>query len=626
MSRYLRILLSTLLLSVGLVACGGSGDSSDDETATGTAPVITTQPQSVSISSGATTTLSVVASGTATLNYQWRLNGSAISGATTASYTTGTAGSYSVVVSNDYGSVTSSAATVTVSDSTSTTWNISTGAYAPDAADTSGYLPLAIALDSLTVSSTSSRLTVTATSSSVATVALDGAAAITLTRDSYGLTVRSTLSGDTHVAYQLAGTGSTPITVYSDNDYKLVLNGATLTSGDGPALNLQSKQTAFVELSGASTLADSSTYSSRTTDDGDDMDLKATLFAEGPLVFSGSGSLKITATPKHALASDQHVRITSGTVTLNAAAKDGLRANNAFVMDGGTLNITTPAGKGIKVEGKEDTTQALGFIAINGGAITINSYDKGITASWEGDEDGDTTTTTDDPDPRVTINGGTVTVTTTGTPYEDTNTADGDDSLSPEGIESKSTLTINGGTVIVNTTDDALNAGTAIVMTGGHVYAASSTSDGFDSNGSMTISGGVAVAIGAAAPEGGMDSDNSTFAVTGGVFVGLGGSNSTPTASAATQNVVSTRNVSAGLWTLRDASGNAAFAFQVPSSAGAMLLSSPLITTGTAYSVVTGGTVASAEETFHGLYVNPTTHSGGTTNKSVTISSRVTSL
>jgi hypothetical protein len=36
--------------------------------------------------------------------------------------------------------------------------------------------------------------------------------------------------------------------------------------------------------------------------------------------------------------------------------------------------------------------------------------------------------------------------------------------------------------------------------------------------------------------------------------------------------------------------------------------------------------VASAEETFHGLYVNPTTHSGGTTNKSVTISSRVTSL
>ncbi|MFV0679722.1 carbohydrate-binding domain-containing protein [Ottowia sp.] len=630
MLRYLSVLFSALLLTIGLVACGGSDDSSSDDTNTGSAPVITSQPQSVSIASGATTTLNVAASGTATLSYQWHLNGSAINGATATSYTTGAAGSYTVVVSNDYGSVTSNAATITVTDTdndtTNATWNILTGAYAPDLADTSGYLPLTVALDTLSVSSTSSRLSVSNTSTSVVTVALDGAAAITLTRDSYGLTVRSTLSGGTHMAYQLTGTGSTPLTVYSDNDYKLVLTSANITSGDGPALNLQSKQTAFIELSGTSVLADSSTYSDRLDDDGDDMDLKATLFAEGPLVFSGSGSLRINATPKHALASDAHVRLLSGTVTLNAAAKDGLRANDAFVMDGGNLNITTPAGKGIKVEGQEDDSQPLGFIAINSGTIAITSYDKAITASWEGDEDGDTATTADDPDPRVTINGGTVTVTTTGTPYEDNNTADGDDSLSPEGVESKSTLTINDGTLTINATDDALNAGTAIAMTGGHVYANSSAGNGFDSNGTIAISGGVAVAIGAAQPEAGMDSDNATFAVTGGVFVAIGGSNSTPTANAATQNLVSVRNVSTGLWALRDASGNAAFAYQVPSAAGAMLISSPLITTGTTYNVVTGGTVGSADETYQGLYINPTTHSGGTTGRSFTVSSRVTSF
>ncbi len=33
-------------------------------------------------------------------------------------------------------------------------------------------------------------------------------------------------------------------------------------------------------------------------------------------------------------------------------------------MDGGSLAITTSAGKGIKVEGKEDTSTPLGFIAI----------------------------------------------------------------------------------------------------------------------------------------------------------------------------------------------------------------------------------------------------------------------
>lgn len=522
---------------------------------------------------------------------------------------------------------TSSGSSNTTTDTTATAvtvgkWNISTGAYADDAVDTSAYLPLAIALDTMTASSSSSRLTVTQTSDTVTTVALDGTAVITLTRDAYGVTIRSTLSGDTHVSYQLSGSGTTPLTVYSDNAYKLVLSGATIASADGPAINLQSKQTAFVELSGTSTLSDSATYTARTTDDGDSMDLKAAFFAEGPLVFSGSGSLAVNGSYKHALASDKHLRLTSGTITLNSTVKDGLRANNAFVMDGGTLSITTPAGKGIKVEGKEDTTQALGFIAINDGTLTINSYDKGITASWEGDEDGDTTTTDDDPDPRVTINGGTINVTTTGTPYESTT-----DSLSPEGIESKSVLTINGGSITVNSTDDALNAGTGLVIAGGRNYLVSSSNDAVDSNGYLTISGGYTVAVGASAPEGAFDNDQNTFAVTGGVFVGTGGSNSTPTTSATTQNtLVVNTGVTAGQWTLRDSSGNAVFSYLVPATAQAMVLSSPKIATSGSYTIVTGGTLGSVGETFNGLAIEPTTHTGGTSGSSVSISSTVTSI
>ena len=76
-------------------------------------PVITTQPASVTINQGQTTTLRVVATGTSP-TYQWRRDGNSIAGATASSYTTGTPGSYSVVVSNAAGSVTSTAATVTV--------------------------------------------------------------------------------------------------------------------------------------------------------------------------------------------------------------------------------------------------------------------------------------------------------------------------------------------------------------------------------------------------------------------------------------------------------------------------------------------------------------------------------
>ena len=82
-------------------------------------PSIETQPRSQTVTEGSSVTFSVTASGSTPLNYQWKKNGTAISGATSASYTiksatTSDAGSYTVTVSNSAGSVTSSAATLTV--------------------------------------------------------------------------------------------------------------------------------------------------------------------------------------------------------------------------------------------------------------------------------------------------------------------------------------------------------------------------------------------------------------------------------------------------------------------------------------------------------------------------------
>lgn len=87
--------------------------------ASGTAPTISQQPASQSVSVGASAQFSVSATGTAPLAYQWRLNGANIPGGTAAtlvlpSVVAGSAGSYSVVVSNAFGSVTSSNATLTV--------------------------------------------------------------------------------------------------------------------------------------------------------------------------------------------------------------------------------------------------------------------------------------------------------------------------------------------------------------------------------------------------------------------------------------------------------------------------------------------------------------------------------
>src|SRR5580700_1531746 len=84
------------------------------------APTITTQPASQTVNAGQTATFSVVAAGTAPLSYQWRKNGTAISGATTASYTTpatsasDNGSTFLVVVSNAAGNMASAAATLTV--------------------------------------------------------------------------------------------------------------------------------------------------------------------------------------------------------------------------------------------------------------------------------------------------------------------------------------------------------------------------------------------------------------------------------------------------------------------------------------------------------------------------------
>jgi hypothetical protein len=91
----------------------------------GLAPSITTQPGNQTVTVGQTATFSVVATGTAPLSYQWQQNTGtgfvAISGATSSSYTTPSTSSsnsgntFNVIVTNSAGSVTSNAATLTVS-------------------------------------------------------------------------------------------------------------------------------------------------------------------------------------------------------------------------------------------------------------------------------------------------------------------------------------------------------------------------------------------------------------------------------------------------------------------------------------------------------------------------------
>lgn len=107
-----------------------------------TAPTITTQPASRTVDAGSTMTLSVAATGTPLPTFSWRrdgqplADGNGVSGATTAtlSISPAVAGTYTVLVSNAGGTVTSAAAVVTLAG----------GSNLADAVDAQGTLVTAI--------------------------------------------------------------------------------------------------------------------------------------------------------------------------------------------------------------------------------------------------------------------------------------------------------------------------------------------------------------------------------------------------------------------------------------------------------------------------------------------------
>src|ERR1700756_3030440 len=96
------------------------------------APSITTQPANQTVTAGQVATFGVSATGTAPMSYQWRKNGTNLTGATSSSYstpaatTTDSGSTFSVVISNSAGSMSSNNATLTVNQAAAVAPSITT--------------------------------------------------------------------------------------------------------------------------------------------------------------------------------------------------------------------------------------------------------------------------------------------------------------------------------------------------------------------------------------------------------------------------------------------------------------------------------------------------------------------
>lgn len=616
---------------------------------------------------------------------------------------------------------------------------------------------------------------------------------VEITKEGAYVTVRSTT--DKEVTYRLSGsTTEGQFKIYSSKKFVLGLAGVSITNTKGSAINVQSGKKVTVELSDGTvnTLVDGSKYSA--TPEGEDE--KGCFFSEGQLIFTGKGTLNVTANKKHAIVSDDYIEMKNGTVNVLSSASDGIHVNDYFLMNGGTYTSTATKGDGIDAsEGYIEINAGLidvsvaqadvkgikcdSIITMTGGQVRLTvSGDqcKGfktkqnmtmtggeIEATMSGNAvvvDGDpsycTVIKTDgdfvmkggklhfthsgkggkgiSTDGNATFEASNVNITCTGNgdTYTDVNsvkdaysstciTIDGDlncaggtftlsnsgtagkcikvdgqavfgaegtdgpaitartsgerilvsgttsggggrppgfggsnaDYSNPkvvkvvgvltvksgtfnltgtteggEGLESKSTLRLDGGTIKVHAYDDCINAASAIEINGGHHLFISSNNDAVDSNGTISISGGVTIACGSRSPECGFDCDNNRFAITGGVIVGLGGSTSNPTTSACTQPcLLTSRSLAANASiTLVDANGANVVTFTNPVSVSGtlrFLLSAPGMVKGQTYKLYTGGT-ATGGEVFEAVRWGGS-YNPGTLVKTITLSSMVTS-
>jgi hypothetical protein len=203
----LGVVLSFFLLGIG-IGSAGCGVVSGVKTPPPLAPSITAQPASDTVTAGQTASFTVVATGTAPLSYQWQKNGTAISGATSASYTTAATTSadngaqFVVVVSNSAGSATSNAATLTVN----------AAAVAPS------------------ITTQPSNQTVTVGQTATFTVVATGTAPLSYQWQKNG----TAISGATSASYTTAATtsadnGAKFLVVVSDSAGSATSNAATLT-------------------------------------------------------------------------------------------------------------------------------------------------------------------------------------------------------------------------------------------------------------------------------------------------------------------------------------------------------------------------------------------------------------
>ena len=261
------------------------------------------------------------------------------------------------------------------------------------------------------------------------------------------------------------------ISIKTDGDVKLNLNGVTINNSNGPAIYVESANTVVISTVSetVNSLSDGSNYS------GYDEDIEGAIYSKDDLVLEGEGTLVVNGNKKDAIVCKDDLKINSGTYIVTAK-DDGIRGKDSVYILNGTFNIDA-SGDGIKSTNEVDATK--GYVKIENGVFNIVSELDGIQAET-----------------KILISNGTFNITTGGGSINSSDKlgwgtfgSSNSTSDSAKGIKAGDSIVITDGIFVFDTSDDSIHSNNQVGISGG-TYTINSGDDAIHADSELIVDSG----------------------------------------------------------------------------------------------------------------------------------------
>mgnify|MGYP002624017834 CR=1 FL=1 len=320
--------------------------------------------------------------------------------------------------------------------------------------------------------------------------------------------------------YEITGEltdGSIIVDAYNSSKVWLILNNADIYCSDDAAIRVDQADKVFIHLAEGSsnTLASGDTYSETAKAD----NTGGVIYSHDDLTIKGSGRLEITAAYKHGIDANDSLHITGGTISITSVA-DAIHVNEEFNYTGADLTIDAGddgihsdtqiniLGGNIQINNCYEGLEAV-TIYMADGELVVYPSDDGLNANGnrtgsfggfgrmgrnsEAEEDSEQTETGDDEETYIRIDGGTITV---------INSA----AMDADGFDSNGSIYINGGVIRISMTGSGSNC---------------ALDYGSENGGIAEISGGTVIACGSYSMAEGFDSSSTQCSIMYGISAGV---------------------------------------------------------------------------------------------------------